>query len=266
MAETLLALRDIKVQHANRIVLQVPFLDVIKGDVLGILGPNGSGKTTLLRVMGLLLRPTEGTVCFGNEEVTRTNALVLRRRMASVFQKPLLLDTTVYDNIALGLNLRGLWRRDVESRVQAWLERLGIAGLSRRRAPSLSGGEAQRASLARAFVLEPDILLLDEPFSSLDQPTREVLMDDLKEIFKLTGITTVFVTHERQEALALSNRLGILSGSKILQVDATRQVFNCPGNEEVARIVGRHTPCRTSSWDDGSLPVIVFLAKFRYLR
>ncbi len=247
MAETLLALRDIKIQHVNRIVLQVPFLDVIKGDVLGILGPNGAGKTTLLRVMGLLLRPTEGTVCFENQEVTRTNALVLRRRMASVFQKPLLLDATVYDNVALGLNLRGLPRRDVESRVQAWLERLGIAGLSRRRAPSLSGGEAQRASLARAFVLEPDILLLDEPFSSLDQPTREALMDDLKEIFKLTGITTVFVTHERQEALALSNRLGILSSSKILQLEATRQVFDCPGSEEVARIVGHHSSCAGSS-------------------
>ncbi len=239
MAETLLALRDIAVRHGSHIVLQVPALDIFKGEVLGILGPNGAGKTTLLRVMGLLLRPTVGKVSFQNEEVTRTNALALRRRMASVFHGPLLLDATVYDNIALGLQLRGLPRRNVEQRVQPWLERLGIASLSRRSARSLSGGEAQRASLARALVLEPDILLLDEPFSSLDQPTRETLTDDLGQILKLTGITTVFVTHERQEALALSNRLGILSRSKILQLDGTLEVFSHPIDEEVAKIVGR---------------------------
>jgi len=106
MAETLLTLRDIKVQYGNRIVLQIPALDLIAGEVLGILGPNGAGKTTLLRVMGLLLRPTTGKIFFLKEEVTRTNIRLLRRRMASVFQEPLLLDTTVYDNVALGLKLR----------------------------------------------------------------------------------------------------------------------------------------------------------------
>lgn len=243
MAETLLTLRDIKVQYGNRIVLQIPALDLIAGEVLAILGPNGAGKTTLLRVMGLLLRPTTGKIFFLKEEVRGTNMRFLRRRMASVFQEPLLLDTTVYDNVALGLKLRGLPRRDVERRVQPWLERLGIAPVTHRSARSLSGGEAQRASLARALVLEPDILLLDEPFSSLDQSTREALMGDLQRIFEITGVTTVFVTHERQEALTLSNRLGILSGSKILQLDGTLEVFRHPKNEEVAKIVGRRYSC-----------------------
>jgi tungstate transport system ATP-binding protein len=246
MAETLLTLRNIEVRHGDSLVLQVHSLDVGKEEVLGILGPNGAGKTTLLRVMGLLLRPTTGEVRFQHEEVSRTNTFALRRRMASVFHEPLLLNATVYDNVALGLKLRGALRSDIEMRVQPWLERLGISGLTRRRARSLSGGEAQRVSLARAFVLEPEILLLDEPFSSLDQPTREALMADLEEIFKVTGITTVFVTHERQEALALSTRVGILSGSKILQLGATAEVFGSPGNEEVARIVGRRASCAAS--------------------
>ncbi len=243
MAETLLTLRDIEVRHGDCTVLQVPALALSQGEVLGILGPNGAGKTTLLRVMGLLQRPTSGKLRFQDQEVTRTNTFALRRRIASVFREPLLLDTTVYDNIALGLKLRGVGRREMDSRVQPWLKRLEIAALSQRRARTLSGGEAQRTSLARAFVLEPEILLLDEPFSALDQPTREDLMGDLAAIFKDTGITTVFVTHERQEALGLSTRLGILSGSKLLQLDATAEVFARPRNEEVARIVGRHSSC-----------------------
>ena len=113
----------------------------------------------------------------------------------------------------------------------------------RRSARTLSGGEAQRASLARAFVLEPDVLLLDEPFSSLDQSTREALMGDLQQIFEHTGITTVFVTHERQEALTLSNRLGILSGSKFLQLDETLEVFRHPTNKKIANIIGRRHSC-----------------------
>lgn len=241
MAETVLALRDIQVQYGKRTVLQIPYLDVVEGDVLGILGPNGAGKTTLLRVMGLLLRPTTGKVLFLNEEVTRTNALRLRRRMASVFHEPLLLNATVYDNVALGLKLRGIRGRELEKRVQPWLERLGIGDLNGRQARTLSGGEAQRTSLARAFVLNPSVLLLDEPFSSLDQPTREALLTDLQQIFRLTGITTVFVTHERQDAMTLSNRLGILSGSKLLQLSENREVFMHPVNAEVAKIVGQQS-------------------------
>ena len=245
MAETVLALRDIQVRHGKHSVLQIRHLDIVQGEVLGILGPNGAGKTTLLRVMGLLLRPASGKVIFFNEEVSRTNALRVRRRIASVFHQPLLLNATVYDNVALGLKLRGVRGCDLEKRVQPWLERLDIGDLHDRQARTLSGGEAQRTSLARAFVLNPDLLLLDEPFSSLDQPTREALLADLQKIFKLTGMTTAFVTHERQEAMTFSNRLAILSQSNLLQLGRTREVFTQPVNEEVARIVG--TP-----WHGGS--------------
>jgi len=157
--------------------------------------------------------------------------------MASVFQEPLLLNASVYENAALGLKLRRLDGRAAEQRVLPWLERLGIAHLARRQARSLSGGEAQRTSLARAFVLDPELLLLDEPFSALDPPTRDELLLDLETILRETGITTVFVTHDRNEAYMLGNRVAVVIGGRVLQIGATAEVFAQPVNEEVARFV-----------------------------
>jgi tungstate transport system ATP-binding protein len=163
---------------------------------------------------------------------------MLRRRIASVFQEPLLLNTSVYENASLGLKLRGLDRRAIDHRVRPWLERLGIAHLAERPARSLSGGEAQRTSLVRALALNPDLLLLDEPFSALDPPTREGLLLDLEMILRKTGITAVFVTHERNEAFMLGDRTAVLMGGMILQVGSRSEVFTQPVNEEVARFVG----------------------------
>lgn len=161
--------------------------------------------------------------------------------MASVFQDPLLLNASVYENAALGLKLRGLDRRSVERRVGPWLERLGIAHLLKRPARSLSGGEAQRTSLARAFALDPELLLLDEPFSALDPPTREGLLLDLERILRETGITTVFVTHDRDEAFMLGDRVAVLIGGQLLQVGPATEVFARPVNEAVAGFVGIDT-------------------------
>ena len=241
MAETLLILDDILVQYGNVPILEVPSLAVHAGEILAIIGPNGAGKSTLLRVMGLLEQPVRGKATFRGQEVTRENALALRRRMASVFQEPLLLNASVVENAVLGLRLRGLDRRTAEGRVRPWLERLGIAHLTTRPARSLSGGEAQRTSLARALALDPDLLLLDEPFSALDPPTREGLLLDLETVLRTTGITTVFVTHERNEAVILSDRVAVLMGGRILQVGSQSQVFTQPVNEEVAQFVGIET-------------------------
>ena len=201
MAEALLALRDIAVRHGASTVLELRCLEVHSGEIVVVIGPNGAGKSTLLRVMGLLQRPTLGEVYFHGELAKTNNALDMRRRIASVFQTPLLLNSTVYANAALGLKLRGFGRDQIDKRLSPWLERFGIGHLSSRHVRTLSGGEAQRTSLARGLALDPDLLLLDEPFSALDALTRETLLFDLQEILAETGITTVMVTHDLQEAV-----------------------------------------------------------------
>ena len=235
------ALEGIQVAHAGRTVLDIPELAVERGEVLAVIGPNGAGKSTLLRVIGLLETPTAGTVRFQGERVSRRDGLAVRRRMASVFQDSLLADTTVRDNVALGLRFRGVDPSGAAPRVAAWLGRLGIAGLESRQARTLSGGEAQRTALARALVLEPDLLLLDEPFSALDQPTREAVLDDLARIVTQERITTVVVTHDRAEAMALGDRVGVLMAGRLVQLDDAAQVFRAPASEEVARFVGVET-------------------------
>ncbi|HET6366936.1 MAG TPA: ABC transporter ATP-binding protein [Pseudomonadales bacterium] len=240
-ATPVIALAGVRVAHGARAVLDVPALAVQAGETLGVMGPNGAGKSTLLRVLGLLEPPATGTVRFRGEVVTPAQGLPVRRRMASVFQEPLLADATVFDNAAMGLRFRGVPRADARPRVQGWLERFGIGALGDRQARTLSGGEAQRVALARALVVEPELLLLDEPFATLDQPTRESLIQDLRGVLRADRVTTVLVTHHRGEALALGDRLAVLIGGRILQVGPAAQVFQAPDSEEVARFVGLET-------------------------
>lgn len=257
--------RDLVVQKGASPIIVVPHLAVQEGEVLAIIGPNGAGKSTLLGVLGLLEPPTAGEVIFRGQplDFRRQSLLPFRRRLASVFQEPLLCDTTLHRNVALGLKLRGIAKREVEQRVARWLSRLGIAHLRDRQARTLSGGEAQRASLARAFILDPDLLLLDEPFAALDPPTREALLADLGDILAETNTTTVFVTHDRDEALALGDRVAVMMGGKILQLDAPERVFSFPQDEEVARFVGVETilPGRVISVEAGL--VVVDLGKVK---
>jgi tungstate transport system ATP-binding protein len=177
--------------------------------------------------------------------------------MASAFQEPLLADTTVAENVAMGLSFRGVSGSDAAPRVGRWLERLGVGGLGARQARTLSGGEAQRVALARALVLEPEVLLLDEPFSALDQPSREALIEDLGAILRADRVTTVLVTHDRGEALALGDRVAVMMGGHILQLDTPAQVFRAPVSEEVARFVGVETilDCRVVEFD-GEVAVV----------
>lgn len=234
--------RDLVVQRGERTVLQVDDLVLERGEVLAVIGPNGAGKSTLLLALALLLPPTSGEIRFDGELVTRqSNLTMLRRRMAMVLQEPLLLDKTVADNVALGLSLRGVGRSERERRAAVWLERLGVAHLARRQARALSGGEAQRTSLARALVLAPEVLFLDEPFSALDAPTRAGLVEQVAEIVRETGLTTVMVTHDRDEALALGDRVGVIMGGRLLQVGTPEEVFTAPVDADVAQFVGVET-------------------------
>ena len=238
MAESLLTLRNVSVRHGEHVALQNAALEVYAGEVLALIGPNGGGKSTLLRVMGMLQRPDQGTVVFRGQNALNGNSLELRRRIATVFQEPLLLNATVHQNAALGLKLRGIGRAEIDRRLGPWLQKLSIAHLAARSARTLSGGEAQRTSLARALVLEPELLLLDEPFSALDPGSREALLRDFQRIVKENGITTVFVTHDRDEAFTLANRVGVLNRGYLLQLDSRENVFLRPETEAVAEIVG----------------------------
>jgi len=235
-----LSLRSTVVLRRDREVLRVEALDVRAGEVLAVLGPNGAGKSTLLQLLALLAKPSEGTVLFDGSPVAGRE-LALRRRMAVVLQDPLLLNKSLADNVGLGLALRNVPRRERKERVARALARFGIDALAARRARSLSGGEAQRASLARAFALEPEVLLLDEPFGALDQPTREALLAELASALGETGVTTVFVTHERAEAARLADRLAVVFEGRLRQVGPTQEVFAQPVDEAVAAYVGVET-------------------------
>jgi molybdopterin-binding protein len=235
-----LELADVRVTYGGATVLDVPALAVNEGEVLAVIGPNGSGKSTLLRVAGLLERPTTGTVRFRGRPADAGHSLAERRRMATVFQRPLLADMTVAQNVALGLKFRGV--ADVRgARVGRWLERLGIAPLGEQRARTLSGGQAQRVALARALVLEPEVLLLDEPFAGLDAPSRADLLPDLGAILRHDRITTMLVTHDRGEAQALGDRVAVLMDGRLAQLDETARVFHAPASEVVARFIGVET-------------------------
>jgi molybdopterin-binding protein len=235
-----LSLRDVRVRRGKAELVRVQHLDVLTGEVLVIIGPNGAGKSILLETLALLHGPSQGRVLFEGQPVGGRE-LALRRRMAVVFQDPLLLRRSVADNVAMGLQLRGVSRSARREKAAHWMGRFGITHLAGRSAVTISGGEAQRANLARAFALDPEVLLLDEPFSALDPPTREELLDDLSDALRDTGVTTVFVTHDRAEALRLGDRVAVMMGGSIRQVGTAAEVFAGPVDEEVAAFVGVET-------------------------
>jgi molybdopterin-binding protein len=241
MAETILSVKDLVIKRGDQTVLQVDALDIQQGEVLAVIGPNGAGKSTLLLVLGRLLQPQGGEVFFRGKPIKLEDPLTYRRRTALVLQEPLLMHQSVFDNVASGLRFRGLPRAEIKSRTNEWLKRFGISQLHNRPAHHLSGGEAQRVSLARAFALKPELLLLDEPFSALDDPTRSRLLQDLHALLSQTNITTVFITHDLDEALLLGDRVAVLLGGVLRQVGRPQDVFTAPSDGEVASFVGVET-------------------------
>jgi tungstate transport system ATP-binding protein len=255
---------DVQVRYDGHVVLDVPALEVRPGEVLAVIGPNGAGKSTLLRVLGLLRRPTRGTVrLHGALPRTEGERLAWRRRMACVFQEPLLCRGSVLYNARLACRLRGVARPEADTRARDWLGRLGIGGLAERSVDRLSGGEAQRTSLARAFAATPEVLFLDEPFAALDAPTRETLLDDLGRLLAAVQTTTVLITHDRTEALRLGDRVAVLLEGRMAQLGPPEQVFGAPASEAVARFVGVENllPGRVVAERDGLVEVDIGAAR-----
>lgn len=235
----LLQVSNLLVRREGRTVLDIKSLSVESGDVLAIVGPNGAGKSTLFLVLARLLKTERGQVMFNGRPADSFQEIDYRRQIALVLQEPLLLDMSVCENVAIGLKFRRTSKAVMEERVHHWLNRLGVAHLSNRPARKLSGGEAQRVSLARAFVLQPKLLLLDEPFTALDAPTRSRLLDDLKSVLTETKMTTIFITHDLQEARKLATWMGVMLDGRMEQSGAPQDVFDRPHNDRVAKFLAR---------------------------
>lgn len=216
MVTGVISAANIRVVKGKKEILQVGELTLHKGEILSVLGHNGAGKSTLLLVLALLMQPASGQISFMGETVSGRNALSFRRRMAVVFQEPLLLNTTVYNNVAQGLKFRGVPRQEISRRVEFWLDKMGISHLAGRTNRYLSGGEAQRVNLARALVLQPEVLFLDEPFTALDFSTKSELIGEISRIIRENGITTFFVTHDYSEIPYFNGRAAVIRDGRLV--------------------------------------------------
>ncbi|HBX24465.1 MAG TPA: ABC transporter ATP-binding protein [Desulfotomaculum sp.] len=221
----MLAVKDLLLVRGKKTILQIDEFKLNQGDRVALIGPNGAGKSTFLKTLALLEKPTAGSVFFRGQLVNNINTLSFRRRMAVVFQEPLLLNTTVYNNVAQGLKFRSVERADIDRRVNYWLKKLGITDLSNRTPLHLSGGEAQRVNLARAFVLEPEVVFLDEPFSALDFPTRVDLLEKLGELLTNTATTALFVTHDFMEIPYLTDNVAVIDGGSVVHRGGVREIM-----------------------------------------
>jgi iron(III) transport system ATP-binding protein len=213
-------------------------MTIAPGEFFSLLGPSGCGKTSTLRIIAGLEAPSSGRLWFGQQDVTALAPH--RRRVGMVFQNYALFPhLTVAGNVAYGLRAHGLSRAEAARKAAAALDRVALAGLERRRVHELSGGQQQRVALARALVLEPAILLLDEPLSNLDAALRLETRAELRRLQAASGATAVYVTHDQEEALAVSDRLAVLKGGRLQQVGTPRQVYLEPANAFVASFLGR---------------------------
>jgi tungstate transport system ATP-binding protein len=231
---TLLQVNGLRIRRGGVQVLDLPRFSISAEEKIAVIAPNGAGKSSLLLGLACLIQRECGMISFQGEEVTPRGEISFRRRIAMVFQEPLLFDTTVLDNVAEGLRIRGWGRDEAREAAMESLELFKVGHLDGRSAHKLSGGEAQRVSLARAFAVRPKLILMDEPFSSLDLPTRILLAEDLGRILHESGTAALIATHDRIEALRVVDRLVVMDGGKIIQEGTPQEVIAQPANAFVA--------------------------------
>jgi putative spermidine/putrescine transport system ATP-binding protein len=232
-----LQIQSVSKDLGGRTIVDDMQLDVRAGELTCLLGPSGCGKTTTLRMIGGFLIPDRGRILISGSDVTTMSPD--KRPTAMVFQNYALWPhMTVFKNVAFGLRLRKLPRSEVDERVEQVLELVGLTHHVHSYPARISGGEQQRVALARALVLEPKVLLLDEPLSNLDAKLRVRVREDIREIQQRIGITTVFVTHDQDEALSISDRIAVMSGGKVEQYADARSLYREPATTFVASFVG----------------------------
>ena len=212
-------------------------LEIKQGEFVTLLGPSGCGKTTILRMLGGFDRPTRGEILLNGQDIT--NIPPNKRPINTVFQKYALFPhLNVYDNIAFGLKLKNLDKKTQDEKVKKALEMVDLEGFEKRSIDTLSGGQQQRIAIARAVVNEPDVLLLDESLSALDAKMRKEMQIELKEMHKKLGITFIFVTHDQEEALTMSDKIVVMSDGEIQQIGTPEEIYNEPKNLFVADFIG----------------------------
>jgi ABC-type sulfate/molybdate transport systems ATPase subunit len=243
---------DVRHRRGRREVLRVDRLEIGAGERFGLLGLNGAGKTSLLRLLAGIDEPTVGEVRLDGVVLSR-GAAALRRRLAYAPQRPVLLSTTVRHNVELPLRYRRAPRATRRAVAAAALARLGVEHLADRPAHSLSGGEAQRVSLARALACAPDALLLDEPAAGLDSPTRAAFFADVERALADRATTVVLVSHRAEEVLGLADRVAVLVGGELRQAAPGAELVSHPADAAVARLIGYENVIDVSIDDDGNV-------------
>ncbi|RXT06453.1 phosphate ABC transporter ATP-binding protein [Ammoniphilus sp. CFH 90114] len=226
----------------KKTILFIEELDIEKGKRYAVVGPSGSGKSTFLRLINLLQNPSSGQMTLFNETLTkkgytRNQMISIQRQMVYVSQKPVMFDQTVADNIAMGLKYRGINKSEIEDRVQVGLEQVGLSNYGKRRAVTLSGGEAQRIALARALVIEPKLLLLDEPTSNLDPSNIEIIENVVNTIHAQSAVTVLMVTHSLQQAKRMGDEIIFIHQGSVHMKQEKEHFFHSPPIPEMADFI-----------------------------
>lgn len=237
MSDTLIEFKNIKKVFDDTVVVEDFNLEVKKGEFVTLLGPSGCGKTTMLRLLGGFDLPTEGTILLDGQDISMLPPN--KRPINTVFQKYALFPhLNVYDNIAFGLKLKNVSKKEQDEKVKKALELVDLEGFEKRAIHTLSGGQQQRIAIARAVVNEPEVLLLDESLSALDYKMRKEMQVELKNMHKKLGITFIFVTHDQEEALTMSDKIVVMADGEIQQIGTPEEIYNEPKNLFVADFIG----------------------------
>ena len=234
---SIIELRDIRMSFDGEVVLDGINLTIKDGEFVTFLGPSGCGKTTTLRIIAGFESQTDGDVFFEGKNI---NAVPPHKRhINTIFQRYALFPhLNVYDNVAFGLKVKGVPKSEIPEKVSEMLEMVNLKGLEKRKIDTLSGGQQQRVAIARAIIYHPKVLLLDEPLSALDLKLRKDMQVELKNLQKRTGITFIFVTHDQEEALSMSDTVVVMDKGKIQQVGTPADIYNEPENAFVADFIG----------------------------
>jgi tungstate transport system ATP-binding protein len=229
-----ISLRNIWKFYDGNAVLKNINLDVLRGEILSIIGNSGAGKTTLLRIMAFLERAEKGEYIYDGTAVE--NREVIRQKVTMVFQKPIMFNSSVYANVSYGLKIRGNSRGEIDKKVKRALKAVKLEEHAKRRAKSLSGGEQQRVSLARAIAIDPEVLLLDEPTANLDPGNVQIIENTIKELAK-SGTTIVISTHNLFQAKRISERVIHLHDGQIIEISTADKIFSSPESELTKKFI-----------------------------